>query len=324
MSLWQRRMISLARSEPVKRLMQRIGGASALAGRFVVVGDPETAVVRARQLHDRLGISASLFYLGEYVSDPALVDRSVETTITAARLLGAGGLDVQVSVDPTAIGHLASPAVCRESAQRIARAVAAQPAVARSFLMLDMEDLALVEPTLRLHRDLHAQGLPVAVTLQARLRRTARDLAALVRQPTAIRLVKGAFPLGPEHDHQGKGAIDRSYLSLARTMLAPEAREAGLRPVFATHDDRLIRRIAALATEMGWQKQEYEFEMLYGVRRGWQRRLRAEGFSVRLYLPFGSDWWPYAVRRVGEHPGNALLVARTLVSGERFHSAPSR
>ncbi len=185
--------------------------------------------------------------------------------------------------------------------------------VGRNFLMLDMEDLSLVEPTLCLQRDLLDQGLPAAVTLQARLRRTQGDLGRVLTRAPAIRLVKGAFPRGPEHDHQGKSAIERSYLSLARTMLSPEAREAGLHPVFATHDDGLIGRVAGLAREMGVGQDGYEFEFLYGAHREGERRLRAQGYAVRLYVPFGVAWWPYAVRRVGEHPRNALLLGRSLV-----------
>jgi proline dehydrogenase len=296
--------------------MQRHGGATALARRFVVVGGPEAAVDVARRLHARRGISASLAHLGEYVDDPARIDRTVEASLAVSQFLGAAGLDVQVSVDPTAIGHLASADLCRANAERIARAVAAQPAVGRNFLMLDMEDLFLVEPTLRLQRHLLDQGLPVGVTLQARLRRTEDDLAGVLTRAPAVRLVKGAFPLGPEHDHQGKAAIEHSFLSLARTMLSPPARAAGLHPVFATQDDGLIRRVAELARRMGVGPDGYEFEMLYGAHREGERRLRAEGYSVRLYIPFGVDWWPYAVRRVGEHPRNALLLGRSLMRRE--------
>jgi proline dehydrogenase len=323
MDLWQQTMIGLARSARVKRAMQHHGGATALARRFVVVGGPEAAVAAARRLRDRRGISASLAYLGEYVSDPALIERTVDMALTVTRLLGEADLDVQVSADPTAIGELASPQLCRDNAERIARAVAAQPAHGRNFLMLDMEDLSLVEPTLHLQRELFAEGLPAAVTLQARLRRTARDIETLVPHSPAIRLVKGAFPLGPEHDHQGRVAIARSFLSSARTMLAPEVRETDFHPVFATHDEGLIRRIAEVARRIGWRQEEYEFELLYGVRPDLARRLRAEGFSVRLYLPFGTDWWPYAIRRVGEHPHNALLLVRSLVSGNRAGTGSS-
>ena len=191
--------------------------------------------------------------------------------------------------------------------------MAAQRAGGRNFLMLDMEDLSLVEPTLRLQSHLLDQGLPAAITLQARLRRTEGDLEGVLTRAPAVRLVKGAFPLGPEQDHQGKAAIAHSYLALARTMLSPAAREAGLHPVFATHDDGLIGRVAELARRMGVPQDGYEFEMLYGAHREGERRLRAEGYSVRLYVPFGVAWWPYAVRRVGEHPRNALLLGRSLV-----------
>jgi proline dehydrogenase len=315
MALWQRTMIRLARSERVTAFMQRHGGTTALARRFVVVGGPEAAVDVARRLHDRRGISASLAHLGEYVSDPLLIDRTVEASLDVCRLLGAAGLDVQVSVDPTAIGQLASPELCRANAERIARTVSAQPVIGRNYLMLDMEDLSLVEPTIDLQRHLHQQGLAAAVTLQARLRRTAADLETVLTRAPAVRLVKGAFPRGPEHDHQGKSAIERSYLSLARMMFSDAAREAGLHPVFATHDARLIGRVTELARAMGVERDAFEFEFLYGAHREGEQRLRGEGYAVRLYVPFGIAWWPYAVRRVGEHPRNALLVARSLARG---------
>jgi len=322
--LWQQTMIRLARSERVTALMQRHAGATALARRFVVVGGPEAAVATARRLRDRRGLSASLSYLGEYVDDPVLIGRTVEASLAVSRLLGAAGLDVQVSVDPTAIGQLASADLCRANAERIARSVAAQPVVGRNFLLLDMEDLSLVEPTLRLQSHLLDQGLPAGVTLQARLQRTEDDLQSVVTRAPAVRLVKGAFPRGPEHDHQGKAAIARSYLALARTMLSPPAREAGLHPVFATHDDVLIGRVAGLAREMGVPLDGYEFEFLYGAHREGERRLRAQGHAVRLYIPFGVAWWPYAVRRVGEHPRNALLLGRSLVRRRGLRSGAPR
>ena len=96
-------------------------------------------------------------------------------------------------------------------------------------------------------------------------------------------------------------------------MLAPAARAAGFYPVFATHDDALARQLIDLAQANGWGRQDYEFELLYGVRPAWQQKLRSRGHSVRVYLPFGSDWWPYAIRRVGEHPRNVFLLGRALL-----------
>jgi proline dehydrogenase len=155
-----------------------------------------------------------------------------------------------------------------------------------------------------------ALGLPAGITLQARLRRTADDLGPLLGQPTAVRLVKGAFPHGPEHDHQGGRAVSAAYLALATRMLAPEAREAGLRPIFATHDGTLLLRIAALAQSEGWAPDQFEFEMLLGVRVDLQRRLRSEGFSVRAHLPFGTAE-PTSTLPGGEHPAEALHLGES-------------
>jgi proline dehydrogenase len=317
MGLWQSSMIALARSERTKRTMQHVAGRTMLARRFAVIGDGGAAIATARRLHDTLGITASLCHLGEYVDDAAAIERTVEASIDVAGLLGPAGLEVHVSVDPTAIGHLRGGEVSQGNAERIARAVAAAAGEAGGRLMLDMEDLTLVDPTLRLLRSLLALGLPAAITLQARLRRTEADLRDLVRQRTAVRLVKGAFPLGPEHDHQGRAAITAEYLILAGMMLDPQARDAGFRPIFATHDDSIVRRVAVLAQRNGWRKDEYEFEFLFGVRPDWQQRLRARDHSVRVYLPFGTEWWPYAVRRIGENPRNALLLGRALL-GRRY------
>jgi proline dehydrogenase len=311
-SLWQRAMIVLARSERAKRAAERFGG-SVLARRFVGGEGLEASVQTARRLRDELGITASLFYLGEYVSDPAVIERNIATTIEAVERLGAAGLDVHVSVDPTAIGYLTSEELGARNAERIARAIAEQARAERRWLMLDMEDLSLVEPTLRLHRSLLENGFPVGVTLQARLRRTETDLAPLLGQPTAVRLVKGAFPRGPDDDHRRRPAIAANYVRLARRMLSEHAQASGLYPVFATHDDALAKQLIELARASGWTPDQYEFELLYGVRSDWQRELRRLGQAVRVYLPFGSDWWPYAIRRVGENPRNLLLLGRTLL-----------
>jgi proline dehydrogenase len=310
-------MIGLARSDRLRAWAGRAPGARQAAARFVGGESAQAGVATARRLRDSYGIAASLFYLGEYVEDPELIERNVMEAISAVEFLGAEGLDVHVSVDPTAIGFLSSAELARHNAGRIARAVAAAATGGRTAVMLDMEDFSLVEPTLALHRHLVTAGLPAAITLQARLRRTAHDLEGVVRTPTSVRLVKGAFPRAAAEDRQGREAINAAYLELGRTMLTPHAREAGFYPVFATHDDALARQLIAIAQDNDWAPHEYEFEMLYGVRPAWQQELRARGISVRVYLPFGSDWWPYMMRRVGENPRNILLMGRALLDVRR-------
>jgi proline dehydrogenase len=339
MSIFQRTTIALARSPVMGRAMRAVAARSSLAQRFVGGTDVHAAVRTALRLWQAHGIRSSLFYLGEYVADPAAIEHNVSQALDACSALGAAGLDVHVSVDPTAIGYMASDALGEANARRIGEALrqaagrkigqtagqgtgpatgqatgqaAGQAARAgQHWMVLDMEDAGIRERTCVLHRSLLEAGLPAGLTLQARRRRTPEDLAWAIRQHTSLRLVKGAFP-ERALDHAGRDRIDHAYLDAAAIMLSREAREAGYYPVFGTHDDRLAGAIMALARERGWSPDAFEFEMLYGVRPDWQLALRDLGYNVRVYLPFGGDWWPYAIRRVGENPGNAWLLARLL------------
>ena len=317
MSALQNAMIGLARSAAVGRLMRGAGARTALASRFIGGADVDAAVGVARRLFDRHGIRASLFYLGEYVVERGAIEFNVSQALAAAEALGRNGLDVHVSIDPTAIGFMESEAYGAANALRIAEAVARQPPQPGrgNMAMLDMEDLSIRDRTCRLHASLSGRGLPAGLTLQGRRRRTPDDLRALVERPAAVRLVKGAFPETAAHDHQGRAEIERAYLAAARLMLSPQARAAGFYPVFATHDDKLASAIIEYALGQGWAPDQFEFEMLYGVRPDWQITLRKMGYQVRVYLPFGADWWPYAVRRVGENPRNAWLLARSYGGG---------
>jgi proline dehydrogenase len=126
----------------------------------------------------------------------------------------------------------------------------------------------------------------------------------------AVRLVKGAFAEGKKIAFTNRDDIDHNYIRLADMMLSGEARETGFYPIFGTHDDRLIDRIIEIAHSRKWKKEEYEFEMLYGVRNEYEEELVRAGEQLRLYLPFGTDWWPYSVRRVGESPKNARFLSK--------------
>jgi proline dehydrogenase len=231
--------------------------------------------------------------------------------------LSAAHLQIHVSIDSTQIGY----AIDEQAGERLALSIGGRirdlaPANgARPVLMLNMEDAEFVDRILGLRAHLLAAGVPVAQTLQAYLKRSAADLAPIIAAGGHVRLVKGAFADPRPHAYQGKAEIDASYLALARRMLSAEAKASGFRPVFGTHDDALIAEIRLIAKNGGWQPGQYEFEMLYGVRTELQRHLKGQGEQVRLYLPYGRDWWPYAVRRIGESPRNAALLARAVVSG---------
>jgi len=304
---WQRAMIGLARSGRARDFAQRQAWLAGLASRFTG-GPAVTAAVAAAGALRAEGISASLFYLGEYVEDPAVVAATVSQLARAAEALAAAGLDVSVSADPTQLGLMDSPAACEANLRRVAAAVARAcgPAARHGHdaVMLDMEDSAATGVTLGLHDQLRQDGLPAAITVQAYLHRTTGDLARLAAAGAWVRLVKGAFAEPAAVAATRRAEITQRYRQGAMTLLSPRSRDAGCYPAFATHDERIIGEIITTARAHGWADDQFEFEMLHGARPDLQRALASRGHQVRVYLPFGTDWFPYAIRRVGESPRN--------------------
>lgn len=313
-TLWQESMIQLARSECVAHFAQRQGWLRSMADQFV--GGPmiDDAISVSRDLLDR-GITTSLFYLGEYVSDPEVIANTVDQLKGALIAAAQENLDVCASVDPTQIGLMLDKESCAANSHELARTVAAStpaPRHGHDTLMIDMEDAGVTQSTFDLYWSLRRQGLPVAVTVQAYLHRTAADLRELVADGAWVRLVKGAFAEPASIAARGKADRDSHYRKCASLLLGSGAKETGVYPAFATHDHRAIDEIIAMATANGWTAGSYEFEMLYGVRPELQQQLTDKGHRVRVYLPFGTDWFPYAIRRVGESPRNLGFAARAL------------
>jgi len=316
--LWQMTMIKLARSQRVKAWAQSSRAGTALATRYVAGINVVEGVASATRLLRNKQIRASLFYLGEYVDTPQLVAQNVAAKIAVATALGDAGLDVHVSVDPTQIGHQLNPAIARQNAFRIAEAIAlaSRSHAGSHMLMLDMEDQGVTDATLTLHNDIRAAGLPVAVTLQAYLKRSANDMNSLIASGATVRLVKGAFAAGDDVAYTTRREVKSNSRNLINLMFSKDAKATGFKPIIATHDDELQQYASQRAKEQGWVKGvEYEFEMLLGVRSELAELQASNGERVRLYTPFGSDWWPHAMRRIGENPANGMLLARSLVSG---------
>lgn len=316
MKRWQGWMIALARSRRVTAWMHGNRATAALARRFVGGDGVADSIAVAKRL-DSAGFKTSLYYLGEYVTDPNVIDETVRQKKQVIEGLRGARLQVHLSIDPTQIGYGYDDATGAAMAAAIGDTLVGAGGGNSDppMLVLDMEDASFVDRTLALRDQLAARGIPVAQTLQAYLKRTAVDLAPIIAGGGSVRLVKGAFADPGAHAFQSRAEIDGNYLALAMMMLSDAARAAGFRPVFGTHDDRLIQQIRDIARRSGWLPGQYEFEMLYGVREGLQRQLLAERERVRLYLPFGRAWWPYAVRRIGESPRNAMLLLRALLGG---------
>jgi proline dehydrogenase len=308
--LWQKWMIRMALSPGVKRAVQACPAIRPLAARFVAGRTPEEAVLKAGQLAGQ-NLSTSFFFLGEYLTDLSRVGGTVDELGRVISLAGQAGLDLHTSIDPTQAGLMQSRELCRQNLETLARQIRDQGrGRTADVLMVDMEDSGVTQDTLEIFFALRQQGLPVAITLQACLKRTPQDLARA--SGAMIRLVKGAFAEGPGIAHSPGKQTDTAFFALAGTLLTPGTLAAGTCPVFATHDHRMIEAILTLARRRRIPPSAFEFEMLYGVRPALQRELAARGYRVRVYMPFGKDFWPYSVRRIGENPKNLRFLLRSL------------
>jgi len=313
MKVWQQAMIALARSERITNFVQQQPRLQGLSRRFVGGVSTEDGIATASDLRQR-GMAASMFFLGEYVKDPVVIEATINELTKIMGLLLPNGIDVNVSVDPTQLGLMIDEATCTSNIEMLAMALQSAtgtdaPHHGHDALMIDMEDASVAGYTLDLHNRLLGEGLPVAVTVQAYLHRTLEDLEVLAAHGSWVRLVKGAFAEPGEIAARRRKDIDSLYRRAVATLMSPAAHEAGCYPAFGTHDDVIIEEILAMADRFGWDPNRFEFEMLLGVRPELQQSLADRGYRVRLYIPFGQDWFPYAIRRVGESPRNLRFAA---------------
>jgi proline dehydrogenase len=309
--LWQRTCIALARSEGLKARIQSSGVLSVLARRFVAGADVQAALDTTAHLREA-GIEASLFYLGEYVADSARIARNIQEIQALMNAAARQGRNLHVSIDPSAVGYAVSDELGQTHARALGRTLRDMDVPGRKVLMLDMEDSSFVERTLALHDQLRDEGVPVAVTLQAYLRRSVDDARRLARAGGHVRIVKGAFAGQGDEAHTRRADVEAAFLRLVDVLLEPESLAAGAFSSYATHNEELIAAIAERLERARVPRERYEFEMLLGVRPPLQREQVAADHPLRLYVPYGTDWWPYTVRRIGENPANIRFLLMAL------------
>lgn len=262
MRLWQKTMIALARSERMIGAMQGSGLMNSFSRRFVGGASRQAGVECASGLRGR-GVDASMFYLGEYVDDLDLVKRNVQELAGVIPELSTAGLDAHVSVDPTQVGSMVSWDLCRENVTALAELVSEHAGSGCSAVMLDMEDSSVTQRTIDLYYELRSRSLPVAVTIQAYLRRSGEDVRRLVDAGAMVRLVKGAFAEPGDIAFTSGNDVDKAYLDCVGRLFSVEARNKGVRPVLGTHDGRMVDFALDLAEANGWQRDMWEVEMLY-------------------------------------------------------------
>jgi proline dehydrogenase len=277
--------------------------------RFMPGETLEDALRAAAELRER-GMSTVLTELGENVADIGQADEVTRHYIGALTKVGANGLDCHISVKLTQLGLDVDVARCLDNL----RSLAARAQEHNTFVWIDMEQHAYVDATLEAYRMVRADFPNVGVCLQAYLYRTAKDLTSLIPLGGGVRLVKGAYREGTDAAYPKKRDVNDNFLALAKQMVAPEARAAGFRAVFGTHDSRLINAIHVHLAATGQLRESVEFHLLFGIQRAEQARLVRERYRVRVLISYGEHWFPWYMRRLAERPANVLFVARSMLS----------
>jgi proline dehydrogenase len=253
---------------------------------------------------NRQGIAVTLDSLGESVTTEAEAHRAADVYHQLLDMLAERNLNANISVKLTQMGLLISP----ELAERIAESLARHAHATKSFVRIDMEDSALTQTTLDIVRRVHAQAETrgsIGVVIQAYLYRSQSDIEQLLADGIRVRLCKGAYKEPAEVAFPRKQDVNENYLRLGQMLMDS--------PVFhalATHDETIIDALKAFAREQKIDADRFEFQMLYGIKRDLQRRLVREGYNVRVYVPFGIDWYPYFMRRLAERPANLMFLVR--------------
>lgn len=303
-------LLWLSRRRSVGRLATRLPITRSMVARFVAgetLGDALIALAKLQAA----GFRTTVDVLGEAVITADAATAAADEYLATLDALAANGLDRNVSVKLSQMGLLLDPAVCRENVARIFT----RAAEVEAFVRIDMEDHATTDATLALWRELrplNAGRGDSGVVIQAALRRSPGDVAGLIEEHARIRLCKGAYVEPSAVAHPAKADVDAAYGELMRRLLRD-----GAFPGIATHDERLIAKAVALVREEGIGPDRFEFQMLYGVRRDLQERLLKAGFGVRVYVPFGTQWYPYFMRRLAERPANVSFVLRSILRERR-------
>ncbi|WP_345799165.1 proline dehydrogenase family protein [Nocardioides sp. YIM 152315] len=307
-------LLLLARSAAVKQLVSAMPVSAGIVHSHVPGETTEAAVEATAGLADE-GLLATLDFLGEDTLDAEQAEATVQAYLDLLRELSARGLTrgAEVSVKLSAIGQFLPDAagfggghkIALENARTICRAARN----AGTTVTLDMEDHTTTDSTLTILRELRKDFPETGAVLQAMLHRTEADCRALAHEGSRVRLCKGAY-LEPETvAFQERLEIDKAYVRCLKVLLAGEGY-----PMIATHDPRMIEIASSLASRHGRAPGSYEFQMLYGIRPDEQRRLAGKGERVRVYVPYGTEWYGYLMRRLAERPQNLTFFLRSLIS----------
>ncbi|MBZ5699991.1 MAG: proline dehydrogenase family protein [Acidobacteriia bacterium] len=298
-------LLELAKSSRLRRWITSNGAIRRLAQRFVPGEDLSLAIEAARRCN-RARMTVSLDQLGENVLNREDAERARKTYTDALDRIAVNHIDANVSLKLTHLGLDLGDEFCAEQL----RIVTQRATALHNFVRVDMEGSAYTGRTLDIIRQARAETDAVGAVIQAYLYRSEQDIQNLVSIGCRIRLVKGAYKEPSQIAFPRKRDVDANYVKLMRLLLP-----SGIYHALATHDPNMVDAAIRFAAERGIAKDKFEFQMLYGIRTDLQGRLVRGGYRVRIYIPFGPDWFPYLMRRLAERPANLFFFAKNLFHG---------
>jgi proline dehydrogenase len=306
MAILRSSFIALSTNAPLRHFSERSTAGRRMSSRFVAGMTVEEVVQVAEKLQAQ-GIASTLDSLGENVQSPEEAERAAAIYHRLLDEIGGKRLNANVSIKLTQVGMDLDPLL----AEAIISKLTTHAASVDSFVRVDMEGTPYTQATLDLVKRVHAepgnQGR-VGAVIQAYLFRSQGDIQSLLKDRIRIRLCKGAYQEPPTHAYPEKADVDGNFVRLMHILL-----KSGVYHGVATHDEAMVNATKKYVEEQKIDPSSFEFQMLYGVRRDLQKKLVAEGFRVRVYVPFGTEWYPYFMRRLAERPANVLFLARNLL-----------
>jgi proline dehydrogenase len=300
--------VRLSENPYLRNFAERSSLGHRVSSRFVA-GTEIADAVRATQAINRASMSVTIDNLGENVTNPDEARHSAELYHQILDAISTHQLNANISLKLTHMGLDVDEKLAREIVSGlVAKAAVMDPA---GFVRVDMEGSPYTQRTLDFVRELHrlpGNANSVGTVIQSYLKRSESDVEKLLSEGIRIRLCKGAYKESAEIAFAAKSDVDANYVKLMKILM-----KSGIYHGLATHDEKIIHEAEAFATSERLSRESFEFQMLFGIRRDLQRRLARDGWRVRIYIPFGSEWYPYFMRRLGERPANVLFIARNLL-----------
>jgi len=301
----------LSRSPQARNIIMGLPFARRAARRFVV-GEKLEDALKAVEALNRQGMLATLDQLGEDVMNPEEARASAAGVASILDGIRRTGFRSNLSLKLTQLGLRVDPHLCQENLEQVLQ----RASTLGNFVRIDMEGSDVTEVTFRIYEKARERHPNVGIVIQSYLRRTEQDvLERLIPAGASVRLCKGAYKEPPDLAFPGKSEVDESFKRLADHLLSPEARARGVRTAIATHDEAMIRYVQEKVARGEVAKGDFEFQMLYGIRRDLQERLARDGHTVRIYVTYGTQWYPYFMRRLAERPANVLFLVRNILRG---------